>query len=89
MLAPLARFDAAAANACALYLHFPALAHRRTSRQLEGMTRSALLNEILDLPADERLHLVEKIWDSLAVSAESVPVPDWHKAELDLSLIHI
>lgn len=50
------------------------------------MTRSALLNEILELPADERLHLVEMIWDSLAVSAESVSVPDWHKAELDRRL---
>ncbi|MBA3404780.1 MAG: addiction module protein [Gemmatimonadaceae bacterium] len=50
------------------------------------MTGSALLNEILDLPADERLQLVEEIWDSLALSAESVPVPDWHKAELDRRL---
>ncbi len=50
------------------------------------MTRSALLNEILDLPADERLQLVEDIWDSLAVSVESVPVPGWHKVELDRRL---
>ena len=50
------------------------------------MTRPALLNEILDLPADERLQLVEKIWDSLAASAETVPVPDWHKEELDRRL---
>lgn len=50
------------------------------------MTRAALLNEILDLPADERLQLVEKIWDSLAVSADSIPVPDWHKDELDRRL---
>ncbi len=50
------------------------------------MTHSALLNEILDLSADERLQLVEEIWDSLAVSAESIPVPDWHLAELDCRL---
>ena len=50
------------------------------------MTRPALLNEILDLPADERLQLVEKIWDSLAASADSIPVPDWHKEELDRRL---
>ncbi|MGK2935917.1 MAG: addiction module protein [Gemmatimonadaceae bacterium] len=30
-----------------------------------------------------RLQLVEKIWDSLAVSAASIPVPGWHQAELD------
>jgi len=50
------------------------------------MTRPALLSEILDLPADERLQLVEKIWDSLAASADSIPVPDWHKEELDRRL---
>ena len=47
------------------------------------MNRAALFDEILDLPAEDRLQLVEKIWDSLAVSAESIPVPDWHQAELD------
>lgn len=47
------------------------------------MTRPALFDEILDLPPEDRLQLVEKIWDSLAVSAESVPVPHWHQAELD------
>jgi putative addiction module component (TIGR02574 family) len=50
------------------------------------MPRSALLSEILELPPAERLRLVEEIWDSLAVSAESVPVPDWHQAELDRRL---
>jgi putative addiction module component (TIGR02574 family) len=39
------------------------------------MTRSALFDEILDLPPEDRLQLVEKIWDSLAVSAASIPVP--------------
>lgn len=47
------------------------------------MSRSALLSEILDLPPEDRLQLVERIWDSLAASAERVPVPDWHQAELD------
>lgn len=51
--------------------------------QFESMSRSALLSEILDLPAEDRLQLVESIWDSLAASAESVPVPEWHQAELD------
>ena len=56
---------------------------RRTGCNLKSMTRPALVDEILDLPAEDRLQLVEKIWDSLAVSAESIPVPDWHKSELD------
>ena len=50
------------------------------------MSRSALLSEILDLPAEDRLQLVERIWDSLAATAESVPVPEWHQAELDRRL---
>jgi putative addiction module component (TIGR02574 family) len=50
------------------------------------MTPSALLDEILRLPADERLRLVEDIWDSLASSPTDVPVPQWHLDELDRRL---
>ena len=50
------------------------------------MTPKALLEEILRLPADQRLELIEKIWDSLAADAEQVPVPDWHRRELDRRL---
>jgi len=46
----------------------------------------ALRDEILQLPPNERLKLVEEIWDSLAVTPEDVPVPDWHKEELDRRL---
>jgi putative addiction module component (TIGR02574 family) len=50
------------------------------------MTPSALLDEILRLPADQRLKLVEDIWDSLASSPTDVPVPQWHLDELDRRL---
>ena len=50
------------------------------------MTPKALLEEILRLPPDERLRLVEDIWDSLAEESARVPVPDWHRAELDRRL---
>jgi putative addiction module component (TIGR02574 family) len=50
------------------------------------MTSSALLEEILRLPADQRLKLVEDIWDSIAASPDSVPVQDWHRIELDKRL---
>ena len=50
------------------------------------MNRPALLAEILDLPSDERLHLVEEIWDSLATSVRELPIPDWHREELDRRL---
>ena len=50
------------------------------------MTPKAILDEILHLPLDERLRLVEDIWDSIAVTPEAVTVPDWHRDELDRRL---
>lgn len=50
------------------------------------MSRPALLDEILALTLEERLQLMERIWDSLGASEASVPVPEWHKAELDRRL---
>jgi len=47
------------------------------------MSNTALLDQILHLPVAERLRLVEDIWDSLAASTADVPVPDWHREELD------
>lgn len=52
------------------------------------MTAKALWDEILRLPIDERLKLVQDIWDSIAATPADVPVPDWHKAELDRRLDH-
>ena len=52
------------------------------------MTPKTLRDEILRLPPSDRLALLEEIWDSLAASATDVPVPDWHKAELDRRLDH-
>ena len=47
---------------------------------------NALRDEILQLPPSERLKLVEEIWDSLAATPENLPIPDWHKEELDRRL---
>lgn len=52
------------------------------------MTSKALLDEIMKLPPAERLRLIEDAWDSLVTSPEAVPVPDWHKDELDRLLDH-
>ncbi len=41
------------------------------------MTPKALLDEILELPADQRLQLLEEVWDSLAASPDEVGVPLW------------
>jgi putative addiction module component (TIGR02574 family) len=50
------------------------------------MTSKALRDQILQLPPSERLQLLGDIWDSLAVTPEDVPVPDWHREELDRRL---
>ena len=50
------------------------------------MTPKALLDEIMRLPLKERLQLVEEVWDSIAATPEAVPVPDWHREELDRRL---
>jgi putative addiction module component (TIGR02574 family) len=47
------------------------------------MTAKALLDEILRLPPEQRLQLVEEVWDSLAASPDEVAVPSWHRDELD------
>lgn len=50
------------------------------------MTSKALLDEILRLPPDQRLALVEEVWDSLAASPDEVGVPVWHRDELESRL---
>ncbi len=39
--------------------------------------------EILKLPAEERMRLLEIIWESLASDPSSIPVGDAHRAVLD------
>jgi len=40
-------------------------------------------NEINQLELSEKLLLVEDIWDSIAVGNAEIPMPEWHKRELD------
>ena len=42
--------------------------------------------EILKLPPEERMRIVEIIWASLAASPDSVPLGDAHRALLDEAL---
>lgn len=39
--------------------------------------------EILKLPAEERMRLVELIWESLAADPSALPLSDAHRAVLD------
>jgi putative addiction module component (TIGR02574 family) len=50
------------------------------------MTPTKILDEIARLPAEQQLKLVEDVWDRIAASPENVPVPEWHRAELDRRL---
>ncbi len=44
---------------------------------------SADVAEILKLPAEERLRLIELIWNSLAAEPSDVPLGDAHRAVID------
>ncbi|MBI2918508.1 MAG: addiction module protein [Chloroflexi bacterium] len=42
--------------------------------------------DIASLTPDERLKLLERLWDSLAAQSETVPLTDAQRAELDRRL---
>ncbi len=42
--------------------------------------------QTIDLPVDQRIKLVEDIWDTIAEIPESVNFPDWHKHKLEQRL---
>ena len=44
------------------------------------------LSELLELPADQRLQLVEALWDSLVEVPDAVPITDDIREELDRRL---
>ena len=50
------------------------------------MTKRELFAEILSLLVDERMELVEAIWDSISAVPEALPLTDWQKEELDRRL---
>jgi putative addiction module component (TIGR02574 family) len=41
------------------------------------------LAEILQLSPEERIQLVEDVWDSIAESPEAIPISDTQRIELD------
>jgi putative addiction module component (TIGR02574 family) len=36
------------------------------------------MNQLLQLPASERLDLVQELWDSIGESREEMPIQEWH-----------
>ena len=45
-----------------------------------------LVAEILALPVDDRVRLVEAIWDSISAVPDAITLTDWQKRELDRRL---
>ena len=45
-----------------------------------------LVAEILALPLDERVQLVEAIWDSVSAVPEALALTEWQREELDRRL---
>jgi putative addiction module component (TIGR02574 family) len=39
--------------------------------------------DIQHLDAYQKLDLITQLWDSLPNSTESIPIPDWHRQELE------
>lgn len=48
-------------------------------RMIHYMSHAINIDELLALPADQRLDLAQKLWASLAADPSSVPVPEWHR----------
>ncbi len=42
--------------------------------------------ELLKLPAEEKLRLLELLWESLSVSASALPLSDAHRSAIDEAL---
>jgi putative addiction module component (TIGR02574 family) len=45
-----------------------------------------LVAEILALPVEDRVRLVEAIWDSISAIPDAITLTDWQKRELDKRL---
>lgn len=39
-----------------------------------------------DMPVEEQIEYVQALWERIAAHPERVPVPDWHREELDRRL---
>jgi putative addiction module component (TIGR02574 family) len=42
--------------------------------------------DLTQLTVDQRLELIGLLWDSIPESAEALPIPEWHRRELERRL---
>ncbi len=47
------------------------------------MSENAPVSDVHQLSVNERLRLIEELWDSLDQVPGAVAIPDWHRDELD------
>jgi putative addiction module component (TIGR02574 family) len=52
----------------------------------DAMLTEEIKNEIGKLGLSDRLLLIEDVWDEIAKSNTSIPLPQWQKKELDTRL---
>jgi putative addiction module component (TIGR02574 family) len=50
------------------------------------MNKHLTPDELRQLSVEDRLQLIEELWDSLDGEADGLPVPNWHRAEIDKRL---
>ncbi len=48
--------------------------------------RTITADEIEEMPIQQKIQLVEDVWDSIAKIPENVGIPQWHKQELETRL---
>ena len=48
--------------------------------------KSISASEIAEMSIQQRIQLVEDIWDSIAEMPQAVEIPEWHKRELEKRL---
>ncbi|CAD7853239.1 MAG: hypothetical protein [Olavius algarvensis Gamma 1 endosymbiont] len=44
------------------------------------------VSDLAEIPIDQRIRLVEDLWDSITESIEEIEIPAWHKTELEKRL---
>ena len=47
------------------------------------MAASVPVLEIDQMTVSQRLELIGKLWDSIPDSVEALPIPEWHRQELE------
>ena len=50
------------------------------------MNRHLDPDELRALPVAERLKLIEDLWNSIDADTAALPLPDWHRDEIDRRL---